>query len=207
MKRKGAGFSGQAGWRTGSFTVEASLLLPFLIFLIFVFFVLSLYLHDRSVLASCAAELAGKGAHRKYETDEHLESWLAGQARGLADEKLLLLRLTEAGAEVEGRSVTVFYEGSTSLLGGLEVWEEETAKRLTPYVEEECDRLMYDGSMIYDEYPDPLQLRLICRRVFDRASEDEEKPGSWMQDLIQVMTYQEILRRRSEYRSSKRRFY
>nr|WP_296265631.1 hypothetical protein [uncultured Merdimonas sp.] len=83
----------------------------------------------------------------------------------------------------------------------------ETAKRLTPYVEEECDRLMYDGSMIYDEYPDPLQLRLICRRVFDRASEDEEKPGSWMQDLIQVMTYQEILRRRSEYRSSKRRFY
>ena len=132
MKRKGAGFSGQAGWRTGSFTVEASLLLPFLIFLIFVFFVLSLYLHDRSVLASCAAELAGKGAYRKYETDEHLESWLAGQARGLADEKLLLLRLTEAGAEVEGRSVTVFYEGSTYLLGGLEVWEEETAKRLNP---------------------------------------------------------------------------
>lgn len=84
MKRKGAGFSGQAGWRTGSFTVEASLLLPLLIFLIFVFFVLSLYLHDRSVLASCAAELAGKGAYRKYETDEHLESWLAGQARGLA---------------------------------------------------------------------------------------------------------------------------
>lgn len=132
MRRKGDGFSGQKGWRTGSFTVEASLLLPLLIFLIFVFFVLSLYLHDRSVLASCAAELAGKGAHRKYETDEHLESWLAGQARGLADEKLLLLRLTEAGAEVEGSSVTVFYEGSTSLLGGLEVWEEETAKRLNP---------------------------------------------------------------------------
>ena len=64
MRRKGAGFSGQKGWRTGSFTVEASLLLPLLIFLIFVFFVLSLYLHDRSVLASCAAELAGKGAYR-----------------------------------------------------------------------------------------------------------------------------------------------
>ena len=85
-----------------------------------------------TITAGTAAELAGKGAHRKYETDEHLESWLAGQARGLADEKLLLLRLTEVGAEVDGRSVTVFYEGSTYLLGGLEVWEEETAKRLNP---------------------------------------------------------------------------
>lgn len=81
----------------------------------------------------------------------------------------------------------------------------ETAKRLAPYVEEECDRLMYEGSMIYDEYPDPLQLRLACRRVFERASEGEEKPGAWMRDLIQVMTYQEILRRRSEHRSRRRK--
>ena len=43
-----------------------------------------------------------------------------------------LKKLTEAGAEVEGSSVTVFYEGSTPLLGGLEAWEEETAKRLNP---------------------------------------------------------------------------
>lgn len=74
-------------------------------------------------------------------------------------------------------------------------------------MEEECDRLMYEGSMIYDEYPDPLQLRLACRRVFERASEGEEKPGAWMRDLIQVMTYQEILRRRSEHRSRRRKFY
>ena len=30
----------------------------------------------------------------------------------------------------------------------------ETAKRLLPFVEEECDRLEYEGSMMYDEYPD-----------------------------------------------------
>ena len=83
----------------------------------------------------------------------------------------------------------------------------DISKRLLPYVEEECDRLMYEGSMIYDEYPDPLQLRLACRRVFERASEGEEKPGAWMRDLIQVMTYQEILRRRSEHRSRRRKFY
>lgn len=83
----------------------------------------------------------------------------------------------------------------------------DAAKRLTPYVEEECDRLMYAGSVIYDEYPDPLQFRLLCRRIFDKASEDEEKPGAWMADLIQVMACQEILRRRTEYRSRCRRFF
>ena len=132
VKRKRESIPAVEGWKKGSFTVEASLLLPFLVFVVFVFFVLSLYLHDRSVLASSAVELAGKGAHKKYETEEHLESWLAGQAMGLADEKLLLLRLTEAGAEVTGSSVTVFYRGSTSLLGGLEAEEEGTGKRLNP---------------------------------------------------------------------------
>ena len=65
IKKKSGKSAGTAEWKSGSFTVEASLLLPFLIFIIFAFFILSLYLHDRSVLASCAAELAGKGALRK----------------------------------------------------------------------------------------------------------------------------------------------
>ena len=30
----------------------------------------------------------------------------------------------------------------------------ETAKRLLPYVEDECDRMAYEGSVVYDEYPD-----------------------------------------------------
>ena len=38
-------------------------------------------------------------------------------------------------------------------------------KRLLPYVEEECDRMEYDNSMVYDEYPDKLQLRLMCARA------------------------------------------
>ncbi len=58
-----------------------------------------------------------------------------------------------------------------------------TAKRMMPFVEEECDRLMYDGSMIYDEYPDQLQLRLMCARIYDRAKDGEENPGKWLRDL------------------------
>ena len=50
----------------------------------------------------------------------------------------------------------------------------DTAKRVLPYMEEECDRMEYDGSMMYDEYPDRLQLRLMCRRIYDKAEKEEE---------------------------------
>lgn len=57
----------------------------------------------------------------------------------------------------------------------------DTAKRVLPYMEEECDRMEYDGSMMYDEYPDRLQLRLMCRRIYDKAEKEEENPvpGLW----------------------------
>ena len=64
----------------------------------------------------------------------------------------------------------------------------DTAKRVLPYMEEECDRMEYDGSMMYDEYPDRLQLRLMCRRIYDKAEKEEENPGAWLMDLIEVMT-------------------
>ncbi len=118
----------------GSFTVEASMLLPFLIFIIFAFFCLCLYLHDRSVLSSCAAELAGKGAAEKYRSEKELESWLQGQAVGLAKGKLLCLRDLKASVKVTRKIVMVNYTGSTSLLGGLKVKEEEQAVRLNPTV-------------------------------------------------------------------------
>lgn len=133
VKSKGFVSGKEKNWRKkGSCTVEASLLLPLLTGVIFMCIILSLYLHDRSVLSACAAELAGKGAARKYETKEHLENWLAVQAEGLAEDKLLLLWLTAVSAEVTGSQVTVSYEGRTELLGGLEVKEEETARRLNP---------------------------------------------------------------------------
>ena len=91
-----------------------------------------------------------------------------------------------------------------------------TAKRLMPYIEEECDRLEYMGSVMYDEYPDRLQLLLLCRRIYNRAKADEtkkdeakegEETGEWLQNLIQVMTYQELCQRRRENRSMRRKYY
>ena len=83
----------------------------------------------------------------------------------------------------------------------------DAAKRVLPYIEEECDRMEYDGSMMYDEYPDRLQLRLMCRRIYDKAEKEENDPGTWLMDLIEVLTYQELCRRRAEHRDIRKKIY
>ena len=119
-------------WRRGSFTVEASILMPFLILIVFVMVCLGLFWHDRSVLASCAAELAGKGAARKYETDAPLESWLTTEAAGLVEGRLYLLSVTDRGAKISWGKITVTYTGYSPLLGGLKTREQESASRHNP---------------------------------------------------------------------------
>ena len=90
------------------------------------------------------------------------------------------------------------------------------AKRKQVLAEEACDLLEYPGSPMYDEYPDRLQLLLLCRRIYNRAKADEtkkdeakegEETGEWLQNLIQVMTYQELCQRRRENRSMRRKYY
>lgn len=108
-----------AGWKRGSFTVEASILMPFLMWIIFVMLCLGLFWHDRSVLSACASELAGKGAARKYETEAHLESWLSTEASALVEDRLYLLKVTDITVKVTAEQVTVAYAGSSPVLGGL----------------------------------------------------------------------------------------
>lgn len=93
-----------------------------------------------------------------------------------------------------------------------------TVKRILPFVEEECDRMSYEGSMIYDEYPDQLQIRLMCNRIYDRANQQRPKDDFEMEmqvsrnddqlrDLIQILLFQELFRRRTRHRRNRRRFY
>ena len=91
-------------------------------------------------------------------------------------------------------------------------------KRILPYVEEECDRMSYEGSMIYDEYPDQLQMHLMCNRIYDKVK--QQKPSNDMEmemqasgrdeglrNLVQILLFQELFRRRSSHRRNRRRFY
>lgn len=88
----------------------------------------------------------------------------------------------------------------------------DMAKRLLPYVEEECDRMEYQNSMMYDEYPDKLQLRMMCSRVYDKVkknewmlNEDGEAEG--LRDLLEVLVYEELMHRRRDSRRRYQKFY
>lgn len=130
----------------------------------------------------------------------------------------------------------------------------DVAKRILPYVEEECDRMEYQNSMIYDEYPDKLQLRMMCSRVYNNVKNNEKiffgteyenmiseekeelsvnsqqmrgpqhphpsrppqpprpphkRRPDWLRDMIEIMLYQELMRRRRDNRGwgNRGRFY
>lgn len=104
----------------------------------------------------------------------------------------------------------------------------DAAKRVLPYGEEECDRCEGPCSMMYDEYPDRLQLRMMGNRIYNQVMDNERVFGeeedngdikgvegqqhrqgrqNWLRDLIDVVLYQELYKRRSENRRMRQKFY
>lgn len=70
-------------------------------------------------------------------------------------------------------------------------------KRILPYVEEECDRMEYTGSVMFDVYPDKLQLRIMCNRICENVKKQEKMFAGeerMLRNLAEVLLYQEIYR-------------
>lgn len=51
----------------------------------------------------------------------------------------------------------------------------EEAKRIQKLVEEECDKMEYEGSMMFDEYPDRVMLKVICERIYQNAKKPQQE--------------------------------
>lgn len=99
----------------------------------------------------------------------------------------------------------------------------DTVKRILPYVEDECDRMEYEGSMIYDEYPDMLGIRLMCSRICDRVEEmgiatvggemetqqrrNRDRGRNDTRSIVEILLLNELMKRRNEHRRRRRRFY
>ena len=47
----------------------------------------------------------------------------------------------------------------------------EVAKDVLSVVEDECDQMEYDGSMMFDEYPDKVMFERIKNRIYDKVQE------------------------------------
>ena len=77
-----------------------------------------------------------------------------------------------------------------------------TASDLQRLVEAECDRMDYRGSMMYDEFPDRLMMEHTCRNIArqygrENGGKDEKTAEEELLDLIGVLFYNEMFRRRS----------
>ena len=88
------------------------------------------------------------------------------------------------------------------------------AKRYQVKVRDILDRMDYEGSMIYDQYPDRWQLEQLVRNIMiilkneERAmnpqqGDMEDTKWSWIQELITVLLYYEILKRRQQRKNHK----
>lgn len=75
----------------------------------------------------------------------------------------------------------------------------ETARKIQERVEEECQILDYEGSRIYDEHPDKLMMHHLGTVILDGVAREmaiQELPSGFLEELVQVILYQEISRRR-----------
>lgn len=76
--------------------------------------------------------------------------------------------------------------------------------KLQNLVEEECMKNDYRGSILYDEYPDKLGLRIMVGRIYENAKriKDEMKwpDDEWIKDSILVLLLNEMCMRKRQKR-------
>lgn len=80
------------------------------------------------------------------------------------------------------------------------------AKQYQKLVYDTLNLLDYEGSVIYDEYPDKLQLERITETVVDKITRSGEVDNSpqdseWLRELVQIIVYYEIYKRRHREKS------
>ena len=87
------------------------------------------------------------------------------------------------------------------------------ARKIQELVDQEFDREENEGSMMFDEYPDKFMMSQICARIeekFRAQEEDKEQAQALdccgLRDLIGVILYNEMYRRRCRRRRCRRYF-
>lgn len=110
----------------------------------------------------------------------------------------------------------LFYQEEDTVMRDLEYLQElypTEAKNYRKVIVDVLDRLDYEGSMIYDEYPDRWQIyrltQIIMDRIKDRTAaqpgENAEIPEG-VEELVQVLLCEEIYRRRHSNRNGVLKF-
>lgn len=103
-------------WLKGSYTVEASFLLPMILSVIVLIIYLSFYLHDRAVLSSAAYTAALRGSQMR--AGDNVAGDVSAQAQELIRNRLLGTSDVETDVECNSGSIVVSYGGTIRIPGG-----------------------------------------------------------------------------------------
>lgn len=103
----------------------------------------------------------------------------------------------------------MYYQEEDSIIRDLEYLQQmypAEAKKYQKIISNILDKLDYEGSLIYDEYPDRWQLYKLSMDILDRIKREEMKKEEevqtpsekweWMGDMIQILLFYEIYKRR-----------
>lgn len=92
----------------GSFTIEAAIIVPLILFLFSVLVHILFYYHDKNVLMSTAHETAAVGSGNEALSELELEYYFFSRMEG----KLLLFNRVECLVKLEEHEVTIMCDGS-----------------------------------------------------------------------------------------------
>jgi hypothetical protein len=116
------------------------------------------------------------------------------------------------------------YDNSADLDKDLEYMKylyPNTARTIQSEIDRQCDQMEYDGSIMFDEYPDKVSLERIVDRIYDKVKDLNEEPqvesqslyfypvrprNNYLRDLVNLVFLNEIFNRRRRYRGRKRWF-
>lgn len=112
----------------------------------------------------------------------------------------------------------MYYQEEDTVTRDLEYLQQmypSEAKRYQKMIAETLNQMDYEGSCIYDEYPDRWQLYRITQMIMDKikradggndaageegvrseASNTAERPWEWIEEFVQVLLYYEIYKKR-----------
>lgn len=103
----------------------------------------------------------------------------------------------------------MFYQQEDTVIRDLEYLQQmypAEAKKYQKLIAGILDKIDYEGSMIYDEYPDRWQLYKLSGEILERIKREEiqadpqmqtsEEKWKWLGDLIQILLFYEVYKRR-----------
>lgn len=102
----------------------------------------------------------------------------------------------------------LYYQSEDSVTRDLEYLQQmypSQAKKYQKMIAETLDHIDYEGSMIYDEYPDKWQIYRLTQMIVEKITKSDEENNDMdeerLTEFIQVLLFYEIYRKRHTNRN------